>query len=172
MCKCEGCKNMEYTNSHHKKGPHGTMSSEKCELSSQISFSGSKRSKMYEEEEDEEDTDHGDYKKYSHPRKQISSNMNQIHINELQKSNKKKHSTSSATIELLSDRIKHHDEHDMDSEKKYKYKTPAEQKKGTYRDYTPSPDRGVAYEGRQRRNVRPFSHLNQDEYEINKQGTC
>jgi len=58
---------MEYP-STNKKSHHGNMSSEKGDMASQISFSGSKRSKMYEEDDDEE-MDHDTYKKYSHPRK-------------------------------------------------------------------------------------------------------
>mmetsp|Transcript_3328 Transcript_3328/g.2881 ORF Transcript_3328/g.2881 Transcript_3328/m.2881 type:complete len:110 (-) Transcript_3328:690-1019(-) len=109
--------------------------------------------------------------------------MNQSHINELQKSNKKKYSTStSSTVELLSERLKkdedhhhhhHHHHHDIEgSDKKMlKFKTPGhagDSKKGGYRDYTPSPDRSSMYEGRTRRTIRPFSHLNQEEYEITK----
>jgi len=138
---------------------------------SQFSFSHSKRLK---EEHDQEDEEEEEIRKYANPRKQTAQigNFNSFQstnlLNDILK-NKKKEGTSTPLSASVKKEEADSQQRSNTKEKRISQinlKTPTIVKQ-EYEEYTPSPNKPL-YEGRTRRNVRPFSRLNPDEYEMSK----
>ncbi len=112
-----------------------------------------------EEEEDYDDEETDDMKKYNNPRKQMT-----------YESSKKRNDMRMNTPKSFP--MKKEEEELEKSEKKIGFfRTPNgyhELKKPNFTEYTPSPGKSSMYEGRTRRTVRAFSHLNSEEYEMAK----